>query len=154
MARLRVPLAAALCAAGLMAAACSGRGPGEEDEARMARTTLADLAIKDDVVGAGAEARVGRRVSVHYTGWLYHPTNEGHRGRSFDSSRSRGEPFVFTLGTGEVISGWDQGVAGMKVGGRRTLLIPARLAYGAQGAAGLIPPEATLVFDIELLDVE
>jgi FKBP-type peptidyl-prolyl cis-trans isomerase len=101
----------------------------------------------DMVVGQGAEAEPGRTVSVHYTGWL---TN----GTKFDSSRDRGEPFAFTLGAGQVISGWDEGVKGMKVGGRRKLVLPPQLAYGDGGAPPAIPPGATLVFDVELLGIE
>jgi len=101
----------------------------------------------DMVVGQGAEAEPGRTVSVHYTGWL---TN----GTKFDSSRDRGEPFAFTLGAGQVISGWDEGVKGMKVGGRRKLVLPPPLAYGDGGAPPAIPPGATLVFDVELLGIE
>ncbi len=104
------------------------------------------LEIVDEVVGEGAEAKRGDRVTVHYTGWLTD-------GTKFDSSRDRDQPFQFMLGMGMVIAGWDQGVAGMKVGGQRTLIIPAELGYGARGAGGVIPPNATLVFDVELLGV-
>src|SRR5687768_1923570 len=113
-----------------------------------------ELLKKDDVTGSGTEAVAGRRVTVHYTGWLYKEDAADHKGRKFDSSRDGGEPFEFRLGAGEVISGWDEGVAGMKVGGRRTLTIPPDYGYGAQGAGGVIPPNATLVFDVELLDVK
>jgi FKBP-type peptidyl-prolyl cis-trans isomerase len=110
--------------------------------------------IKTDVkVGKGAEAKAGQNVSVHYTGWLYDAAAPGHKGSKFDSSRDRGTPFNFPLGAGRVIPGWDQGVQGMKVGGQRTLLIPANLGYGARGAGGVIPPNATLLFDVELLGV-
>ena len=111
--------------------------------------------IKNDVkVGTGAEATTGQTVSVHYTGWLYDASAENKHGKEFDSSRTRGTPFKFPLGAGRVIKGWDQGVAGMKVGGQRTLTIPADLAYGSRGAGGSIPPNATLVFDVELIGVE
>jgi len=111
--------------------------------------------IKDDVkVGTGAEAKTGQTVSVHYTGWLYDPSAADKHGKQFDSSRTRGTPFQFPLGAGRVIKGWDQGVAGMKVGGQRTLTIPAEMGYGARGAGGSIPPNATLVFDVELIGVE
>jgi FKBP-type peptidyl-prolyl cis-trans isomerase len=102
-------------------------------------------------VGTGTEATKGQRVSVHYTGWLY--TN-GVKGAKFDSSLDRGQPFQFALGAGQVIRGWDEGVAGMKIGGKRTLIIPPELGYGARGAGGVIPPNATLMFDVELLGVQ
>ncbi len=111
--------------------------------------------IKDDVkVGTGEEAKTGQTVSVHYTGWLYDPSASDKHGKQFDSSRTRGTPFQFPLGAGRVIKGWDQGVAGMKVGGQRTLTIPADMGYGARGAGGSIPPNANLIFDVELLGVE
>lgn len=110
--------------------------------------------IKTDVkLGEGDLATAGKSVSVHYTGWLYDAAAPDHHGKKFDSSRDRSEPFVFPLGGGRVIKGWDQGVEGMKVGGQRTLVIPAHLGYGARGAGGVIPPNATLVFDVELLGV-
>ncbi len=107
---------------------------------------MAELIIEDITVGEGAEAQAGRRVSVHYTGWLTD-------GTKFDSSKDRNEPFDFPLGRGHVIQGWDQGVVGMKVGGSRKLTIPPEMGYGARGAGGVIPPNATLVFDVELLAV-
>lgn len=107
---------------------------------------MPDLQIEDHVVGTGEEATAGKRVSVHYTGTF-------EDGRTFDSSVPRGEPFEFKLGAGQVIKGWDQGVAGMKVGGKRRLVIPSDLAYGSRGAGGVIPPNATLVFDVELVSV-
>ena len=111
--------------------------------------------IKDDVkIGEGAEATAGQTVSVHYTGWLYDPSAADKHGKQFDSSRTRGTPFKFPLGGGRVIKGWDEGVAGMKVGGQRTLTIPSSMGYGSRGAGGLIPPNATLIFDVELLGVE
>jgi FKBP-type peptidyl-prolyl cis-trans isomerase FkpA len=106
------------------------------------------LQIIDTQAGTGAEARNGQPVTVHYTGWLY---NDGQQGAKFDSSRDRHDPFSFTLGVGMVIPGWDEGVSGMKVGGQRTLIIGPEMAYGARGAGGVIPPHATLKFDIELL---
>jgi FKBP-type peptidyl-prolyl cis-trans isomerase len=124
-----------------------------DEQARLARSNLTELLVQDLGPGAGETAMAGRTVSVHYTGWLYHPTNADHRGEEFDSSVRRAEPFQFRLGAGEVIPGWDQGVSGMKVGGKRRLTIPPRLAYGANGVAGVIPPDATLVFEIELLSV-
>ena len=119
----------------------------------MGQSNITTLMKTDDATGSGHEAVAGRRVTVHYTGWLYDEGKADHKGRKFDSSRDRGEPFTFRLGKGEVIRGWDDGVAGMKVGGRRTLTIPPDYGYGAQGAGGVIPPNATLVFDVELLDV-
>src|SRR5262245_54654251 len=109
---------------------------------------ITSLQITDGKVGAGAAATAGREVIVHYTGWLYDPKAADKHGKKFDSSREYGEPFSFTLGAGRVIRGWDQGVAGMKVGGTRTLVIPSELAYGARGAGRDIPPHATLVFDV------
>lgn len=113
-------------------------------------TTPTGLQYEDTIEGTGATASKGQRVTVHYTGWLY---SEGTKGAKFDSSKDRNDPFVFSLGAGMVIRGWDEGVAGMKVGGTRTLLIPAELGYGARGAGGVIPPNATLQFDVELLAV-
>ena len=111
------------------------------------------LQMEDTVVGTGAEARAGQNVRVHYTGWLYDPAAANNRGRKFDSSKDRGQPFVFGLGQGQVIRGWDEGVQGMKVGGTRVLTIPPEMGYGARGAGGVIPPNATLVFEVELLGV-
>jgi len=109
------------------------------------------LLIDDTVPGTGAEAVAGQPVTVHYTGWLHDPAAPNGRGKKFDSSKDRGEPFEFDLGAGRVIQGWDQGVQGMKVGGTRVLTIPPELGYGARGAGGVIPPNATLVFEVELL---
>ena len=110
-----------------------------------------DTLIKEDlVVGTGADATSGQKVTVHYTGWL---TDGVIKGRKFDSSKDRGDPFVFPLGQGHVIKGWDEGVQGMKVGGTRLLTIPASLGYGSRGAGGVIPPNATLLFEVELLGV-
>ena len=108
------------------------------------------LKYTDVKVGDGAEAQKGLFVEVQYTGWLY---KNGTKGAQFDSSRDRGKPFAFKLGAGQVIPGWDEGVAGMKIGGQRTLIIPPELAYGAKGAGGVIPPNATLMFDVELVSV-
>jgi len=109
------------------------------------------LKYTDSETGSGAEATAGHKVSVHYTGWL---SNNGAKGKKFDSSVDRGQPFQFTLGAHQVIAGWDEGVAGMKVGGKRTLTIPPELGYGARGAGGVIPANATLIFDVELLGVQ
>src|ERR1700752_5403958 len=111
---------------------------------------MASLSIEDLVVGQGDTASSGQRVTVHYAGWL---DNNGNKGGKFDSSRDRNEPFTFPLGRGQVIKGWDQGVAGMKVGGKRKLTIPPDLGYGARGAGGVIPPNATLAFEVEPLRV-
>lgn len=140
---------AGVLAAALIAVSC---GSGHADDA-LSKTTLTKLETTDLKVGTGAEARQGRRVSVHYTGWLYHPAKPDHKGRQFDSSRDRNQPFDVTVGTGEVIPGWDQGLLGMKVGGERRLVIPPGLAYGSSGQ-GDIPPDATLVFDVELMGVQ
>ncbi len=113
-------------------------------------TTATGLQYNDTVVGEGDEAKKGQSVTVHYTGWLF---KDGEKGAKFDSSLDRRDPFVFALGAGMVIRGWDEGVAGMKVGGERTLIIPAELGYGARGAGGVIPPNATLQFDVQLLAV-
>jgi FKBP-type peptidyl-prolyl cis-trans isomerase FkpA len=113
-------------------------------------TTPSGLQYDDTVVGSGDVAKAGQRVSVHYTGWLY---QNGEQGGKFDSSKDRGQPFVFPLGAGHVIKGWDEGVQGMAVGGTRRLVIPPELGYGARGAGGVIPPNATLLFEVELLAV-
>ena len=115
---------------------------------------MTELQIIDNTKGTGAEAVSGKAVVVHYTGWLYDPAAADGHGAKFDSSRDRNVPFGFFLGAGKVIKGWDEGVAGMRVGGKRTLVIPAAKAYGERGAGGVIPPNATLLFDVELLDVK
>src|SRR4051794_31913369 len=117
-------------------------------------TTVTELQKIDTAPGSGAEAVAGKTVVVHYTGWLYDPSKPDGHGAKFDSSVDRKTPFPFPLGAGRVIKGWDEGVAGMKVGGKRTLVIPAAMAYGARGAGGVIPPNATLVFDVELLEIK
>ena len=114
---------------------------------------MTELIKTDNKLGEGELATAGKNVSVHYTGWLYDEAAPENKGKKFDSSRDRNEPFDFPLGAGHVIKGWDQGVEGMKVGGQRTLIIPASLGYGARGAGGVIPPNAMLVFDVELLAV-
>ena len=120
-------------------------GPGKMVE------TTSGLKYVDTTVGTGALATAGHKVSVHYTGWL---DQNGSKGKKFDSSVDRGKPFSFALGGGQVIKGWDEGVAGMKVGGKRTLTIPPELGYGSRGAGAVIPANATLIFDVELLGVE
>lgn len=114
-------------------------------------TTLQKI---DTQVGTGREAEVGFNVTVHYTGWIYDAAAEGSKGKKFDSSLDRKQPFNFFLGGGQVIQGWDEGFAGMKIGGKRTLIIPSEMGYGARGAGGAIPPNANLIFDVELLDVK
>jgi peptidylprolyl isomerase len=114
-------------------------------------TTASGLKIEDTKVGTGATPKRGQTCVMHYTGWLY---ENGAKGKKFDSSVDRGEPFEFPLGMRRVIAGWDEGVATMKVGGKRTLIIPPELGYGARGAGGVIPPNATLIFDVELLAVK
>jgi FKBP-type peptidyl-prolyl cis-trans isomerase FkpA len=120
-------------------------------ETRQGATNVTELVKKDIKIGTGEEAVVGKMVEVHYTGWLYDPAAPDKKGAKFDSSRDRGTPFSFLLGAGRVIKGWDRGVAGMKVGGQRTLTIPADMAYGTRGAGNVIPPNAALIFDVELL---
>ncbi|MBP1178850.1 FKBP-type peptidyl-prolyl cis-trans isomerase [Methylobacterium sp. PvR107] len=111
-------------------------------------TLPSGLQYQDEVVGTGPEPKAGQQVTVQYTGWL---DEGGKKGKKFDSSRDRNQPFSFPLGAGQVIKGWDEGVATMKTGGKRTLIIPPQLGYGARGAGGVIPPNATLIFDVELL---
>jgi FKBP-type peptidyl-prolyl cis-trans isomerase FkpA len=113
-----------------------------------------ELQIVDQKTGVGAEAVSGKAVIVHYTGWLYDPAAPDGHGAKFDSSMDRNIPFGFFLGAGKVIKGWDEGIIGMKVGGKRTLVIPPNKAYGERGAGGVIPPNATLLFDVELLEVK
>ena len=115
---------------------------------------LDPLVKTDTVVGKGAEAQPGVKVFVHYTGWLHKPMAKNGRGREFDSSIKRGEPLEFVLGSGRVIKGWDQGILGMRVGGKRTLIIPSHLAYGSRGAGTMIAPGADLIFDVQLVDVK
>lgn len=135
----------------LLVAGCGG---STESGGTVAESNVTQLVKQDGKAGTGAEAQSGRQVTVHYTGWLYDPSRADKKGTKFDSSRDRNEPFSFRLGGGEVIRGWDEGVAGMKIGGQRTLTIPPDMGYGARGAGGVIPPNATLLFDVELLDVK
>jgi FKBP-type peptidyl-prolyl cis-trans isomerase len=143
-----LPLAIFLLGSIFSTTACS-----EQAAPKMETSNMTELIKTDVKLGVGDLATAGKNVSVHYTGWLYDAAAPDHHGKKFDSSRDRNEPFEFPLGAGRVIAGWDQGVAGMKVGGQRTLIIPANLGYGARGAGGVIPPNATLVFDVELLVV-
>jgi len=148
---MKRPIAAAIAAAAIagIVAGLPAAGPAAAQSAAMT-TTGSGLKYLDDTVGTGAQARAGQQAVVHYTGWLY---ENGAKGRKFDSSRDRNQPFEFPLGAGRVIAGWDEGVAGMKVGGKRTLVIPPQLGYGARGAGGVIPPNATLLFEVELVNV-
>jgi FKBP-type peptidyl-prolyl cis-trans isomerase FkpA len=125
----------------------------QQDAPKTETGNMTELIKTDVKLGKGDLATPGKNVSVHYTGWLYDADAPDHHGKKFDSSRDRNEPFEFTLGAGQVIRGWDEGVAGMQVGGERTLIIPPNMGYGARGAGGVIPPNATLVFDVELLAV-
>lgn len=136
----------------LSLAACKRHEPAADAPPPQADTSAIQFQVIDNTVGTGKVAAAGERVTVHYTGWLYAATAPAHHGAEFDSSRGR-EAFTFRLGSGGVIAGWDQGVAGMKVGGKRTLVIPAALGYGGEGA-GPIPANANLIFDVELLDVQ
>ena len=140
-----------LAAAALGVSACGGDVDMEGPETT---TTDSGLTLTTTQTGSGAEAAAGNAVSVHYTGWLYDPESDGGRGAKFDSSVDRGQPFGFPLGAGRVIAGWDEGVTGMLVGEKRELIIPPGLAYGSSGAGGVIPPDATLLFEVELLAVE
>ena len=125
----------------------------EEQPAPMADSGISTLQKNDVTPGTGPEAAAGQTVRVHYTGWLYDASKADHKGQKFDSSKDRNDPFEFRLGAQEVIQGWDEGVAGMKVGGTRILTIPPAMGYGARGAGGVIPPNATLLFEVELLGV-
>jgi FKBP-type peptidyl-prolyl cis-trans isomerase FkpA len=120
-------------------------------EIKQGASNVTELIKQDTKIGSGEEAVVGKAVEVHYTGWLYDASAPDKKGKKFDSSHDRGVPFSFLLGAGRVIKGWDRGVAGMKVGGQRTLIIPPQMAYGTHGAGNVIPPNATLIFDVELL---
>ena len=145
---LFLPLALLLTVGTFAVSACS-KQPSTQSKA----DAVTELVKTDTKLGEGAEATAGHNVSVHYTGWLYNETLPYHKGRKFDSSHDRNQPFDFPLGAGRVIRGWDQGVAGMKVGGQRTLVIPAYLGYGPIGAGEAVPPNTALVFDVELLGV-
>jgi len=154
--------AAVVLAISLATAACGGPAPADSGSvpaqapaaAASAPADVNALGKNDRTAGSGAEARPGMMVSVHYTGWLYDPSAPETRGKKFDSSKDRGQPFEFQLGKGDVIAGWDEGVAGMKVGGTRVLTIPSNMGYGARGAGADIPPNSGLVFEVELLGVK
>ena len=136
------------------AGGCTADSQTSSQESAAMNEKVTELKKIDQTVGSGREAEAGFNVTVHYTGWLYdHSKADGH-GQKFDSSVDRGEPFIFFLGGQQVIQGWDEGVVGMKVGGKRTLIIPPEMGYGAYGAGGVIPPNATLIFDVELLGVK
>jgi FKBP-type peptidyl-prolyl cis-trans isomerase len=154
--RILIPgaIALALAAAAPLFAQSDAKPAASTNDKSGKKPMSNELKTEDSKVGAGATAVEGHTVVVHYTGWLYDEKAADHHGTKFDSSVDRKEPFSFPLGAGRVIKGWDQGVAGMKVGGRRTLIIPPDFGYGARGAGGVIPPNATLVFDVELLDVK
>lgn len=147
--------AIAICCAGalLTMAACAGTGDAPAPQAALPPmvTTPSGLQYADTVPGTGRSPRRGQTAVVHYTGWLY---DNGTRGKKFDSSLDKGKPFEFKVGQGQVIKGWDEGVASMKIGGKRTLIVPPQLGYGAQGAGTDIPPNATLLFEVELLAVK
>jgi FKBP-type peptidyl-prolyl cis-trans isomerase len=141
-----------VAAFGLLAA-CGGKPPGPTTSA-VATPEASRMEMVDLEPGAGAAIVAGQKAVVEYTGWLYETSAADKKGRQFDSSKKAGQPFRFTVGAGQVIKGWDQGVAGMKVGGRRRLTIPADLAYGDIGAGNVIPPGATLIFDVDLIGIE
>jgi len=142
------PAGAALALAILAVSTPVGRSDAADNQV----TEMPDgLKYTDTKIGDGATAKAGNKVTVNYTGWL---NENGAKGKKFDSSLDRNQPFQFTLGAHQVIAGWDEGVAGMKVGGKRTLIIPPELGYGARGAGGVIPPNATLIFDVDLLQVQ
>jgi peptidylprolyl isomerase len=145
------PRAGALFALALAASLAGITAASTPAKAQPVMTTADGLQIIDLNVGTGASPKKGQTVVVHYTGWLY---TDGKKGAKFDSSVDRGQPFEFPIGEQQVIPGWDEGVATMKVGGKRTLIIPSELAYGSTGAGGVIPPNATLIFDVELLRIK
>ena len=136
----------------LLITACQPQGETDMSE-NTADSGIAELQITDVVNGDGPTAEAGQEIIVHYTGWLYDPSQPDNKGEKFDSSVDRGDPFSFPLGGGRVIRGWDEGFAGMQIGGKRILIIPPSMGYGARGAGGVIPPNATLMFEVELLEI-
>ena len=149
----RYAIAAAMLLALIITVSCQNTGDQQMSDEQDRPTTVTEMIVEDIVVGDGAEATAGASAVVHYTGWLYAPGNPDNRGNKFDSSVDRGQPFTFPVGQGRVIRGWDEGVAGMKVGGKRVLIIPPDMGYGARGAGDAIPPNSTLLFEVELLDL-
>ena len=156
MKRLAFKLAFSLVAAMMLATGCSREQPqAQAEETKAPPAPITELQRIDLHVAPGEGISLGQRAVVHYTGWLYDPGAPDHKGKKFDSSRDRGQPFRFTIGAGQVIRGWEEGVQGMRVGSKRRLIVPSDLGYGEMGAGnGAIPPNATLVFDIELLAIE
>ena len=149
--RTLVAMAIALVALFVGGVVLQAAGEAKAQSTGKQMTTASGLKIEDTQVGTGETPKTGQTCVMHYTGWLY---ENGAKGEKFDSSVDRGDPFEFPIGTGRVIKGWDEGVASMKVGGKRTLIIPAELGYGARGAGGVIPPNATLIFEVELLGLK
>jgi FKBP-type peptidyl-prolyl cis-trans isomerase FkpA len=148
---------ASVCLLGLSACQAESNNANTEKHTTKESTMtekITELQKIDTQIGTGREAEAGFNVTVHYTGWLYDASAKDGKGKKFDSSLDRNAPFVFFLGGGQVIQGWDEGFAGMKIGGKRTLIIPSEMGYGARGAGGAIPPNADLIFDVELLDVK
>lgn len=137
-----------------VAAAENTQSATENTEPGGGPEVVTELIILDVLVGDGATAEAGQNVIVHYTGWLYDPSKPDNKGSKFDSSVDRGQPFVFPLGAGRVIQGWDQGFGGMQIGGKRVLIIPSEMGYGERGAGADIPPNATLLFEVELLSIQ
>lgn len=154
--KLLSTILAGFCILGLSAcqAESNGTDTNTTKEVKAMTAKITELQKIDTQVGTGREAEPGFNVTVHYTGWLYDASAENGKGKKFDSSLDRNQPFNFFLGGGQVIQGWDEGFAGMKIGGKRTLIIPSEMGYGARGAGGAIPPNADLIFDVELLDVK
>ena len=137
----------------LLIVACQQQGETGMSE-NVSAAAITELQITDVTNGDGATAEAGQTVVVHYTGWLYDPSQPDNKGTKFDSSVDRGDPFSFPLGAGRVIRGWDEGFAGMQIGGKRILIIPPDMGYGERGAGGAIPPNATLMFEVDLLEIQ